>query len=76
MSSTFSFDNWDMLLDPAASSSGFSSPPTETPSSATSGEFQPFVNVGLSLSGGGIARLSLCCMEVMRDVCAVVSLAR
>jgi hypothetical protein len=53
MSSTFSFDNWDMLLDPAASSSGFSSPPTETPSSATSGEFQPFVNVGLSLSGGG-----------------------
>jgi hypothetical protein len=49
MSSPFSFDNWDLLLDP---SPGLTSSLSETPSSATSGEFHPFVNIGLHLSGG------------------------
>jgi hypothetical protein len=54
MSSPFSFDNWDLLLDPSPSPLGLTSSPSVTPSSAaTSGEFQPFVNIGLTLSGGG-----------------------
>lgn len=60
MSSVFSFDNWDSLLDAAAPSvsgsdpSPSSSAAVDTPSSVTSsGEFLPFVSVGASLAGGG-----------------------
>jgi hypothetical protein len=53
MSSPFSFDNWDQLLDSSPAPSPSASTAVPTPSSASTGEFQPFVAVGLSVAGGG-----------------------
>jgi hypothetical protein len=77
MSSTFSFDNWEQLLEslpaPLPSASSMLAP---TPSSASTGEFHPFVAVGLSVSGGGgIEKFFCCCMEDTLGISAVVSLA-
>jgi hypothetical protein len=71
MSLTFSFDNWDQLLDSAAPTPTLSSTQAPSPSTASTGEFHPYVAVGLSVAGGGDCKLfallhggrvdSLCC---------------
>lgn len=76
MSSVFSFDNWDSLLEvtpPALTSSASSNPspsiglagraPLSTSSSSvstTSGEFQPFLAVGAAVAGGVVEKFFLC----------------
>jgi len=73
MTSPFSFENWDELLDPPITTPTAASTTTApSPSTATSsGEFQPFLAVGFSVAGGGDRKsfallhggrvLDLCC---------------
>jgi hypothetical protein len=69
--SSFSFDNWDQLLDPQPTPSITTAVSLlPTPSTVSSGEFQPYVAVGLNLAGGdrklfsllsGARTTGLCC---------------
>jgi hypothetical protein len=66
MSSVFSFDNWDTLLestpnlasvDPTPMGAGSST----TPASQSSGEYHPFASIGNVISGGGGAEKPFLC---------------
>jgi hypothetical protein len=61
--SNFSFDNWDQLLEVIPTTSpSLGATQAPTPSSTSSGEFQPFLAVGVSVAGG-IENCLLYCME-------------
>jgi len=75
MSSVFSFENWDQLLDPAVPTlTSSESPSSSSLSSATSGEYQPFVSIGAHVSGEGIGNFFPYFMGAMLVVCVVGSL--